>query len=131
MSIDLDEESKVNTPAAHEKPSDQVAIDHGFVDSFFNGDTALIEKMRCVFLATYDTSESRDVADQLWGKKSEEIQLWLHTLKSSANYVGAVSLSQHCATLEVQLRQDEQLEEAALAQVRSQLAEVIEELRRC
>lgn len=70
-------------------------VDSAYLQDFFDGNSVLIEKMAAVFMQTYSSYQSE--TEQLFAASDQvEIRRWVHTLKSSARYVGAVDLSEMC-----------------------------------
>lgn len=70
-------------------------VDSEYLRDFFDGNSILIEKMATVFLQTYSSYQSE--TEQLFAASDlVVIRRWVHTLKSSARYVGAVTLSEMC-----------------------------------
>lgn len=104
-------------------------IDSVYVHDFFDGNVELIEKMAIVFISTYESDAEN--LDRLSGASDPaELKAWLHTLKSSSRYVGAVSLSILCEKQELLIDRNERPSVDALREISRILNSVLQLLNK-
>jgi len=122
--MDVSESQKISTVK-----DGAALIDLKYLHDFFDGNAAIIEKMQEAFLETY-TSEEQSPLQLLSSGSEQDLKIWLHTMKSSARYIGAVSLSELCESQERLVDLDDGVvSHDVMVEISQQLSAVVQHLR--